>query len=669
MEIDLPTSWTFTVIVNIHRPVVFDIVLSIQKKFSELIATNAVKFVYSIQTALKEIVLLLTIVYSSSVLYSLPSQFELLELWNQLYLTFLSIFQISGRTDPGKFHEMYMERELDYLMKAFFSLTEKICRQHDQPCRIPGQIWKMYTSLIPSQSYLLLQSFHNVAGQTFEGDFTLNLADFSKIQSWIDTKTLCPASIRFVARLISRCQLDLQEDGPIYPLLRVQVYFLANLGELEDGKWVLFETICSSILNDERFSNLSASDLESIIKELPDKWFGEIEGILNIKSDNISSLSAVLHFLMKLVATTTVEQEEKHKLIVNYFMNILKKQVLPEFTKDPLIQQSRSFHEESLGLVVTDLLRLVEREWGDGSIAYLISELLFISNQISRSEKCHARIRGGFLAAIKATEIPLLYLDNVCTSASGPEQMALDCEACITRHLEKHPHGTSWKSIQETFLIPELDESIFIRHCISHSNIYSLFCYSLFRLDLAGNNDEKKVMVGEQIGVWIETLQLDASSTPNAQKVLLLLFRFFEILSLEMQSLSKLDHSRLLPHLQPIQEALFRFSNPPSPTLWSVLGFSNHQALSAELRLICRFFATFLATRTLEEEASRGKLENSFEEFLISPELKSVSPDIILLLKSNLCNVSLTLGQLHLVAFHIASLMFPDVSSLYNKIV
>jgi hypothetical protein len=104
-----------------------------------------------------------------------------------------------------------------------------------------------------------------------------------------------------------------------------------------------------------------------------------------------------------------------------------------------------------------------------------------------------------------------------------------------------------------------------------------------------------------------------------------MILQFLFLLDLELSSND--TSARLVAHLPSLQETLFKWSNAPTLTLWSALGFLKPSSMPAKLRLIFRFLATFIASRLLKEEnhEEKTKLRDSFDSFLGDSEFADCS--------------------------------------------
>lgn len=611
---------------TIDKESVHQIISSIHIELSELFLSNQVKFIHAIKANLKETTLLLQSLFSCNVLYAQASDFELYDLWGKLFLVFLPIFQIPSNSSvttatavPIKYHEILTGSEVEEVVNVFCSLSSKIAQQNGKPSALPGILWRMYACLIPTKSFLLLQAFHSKATAMHSLDFLLDIDHMRTIRGWIENDLLSVSSTRFLCDLVVSGTINLNSTGA-GDLLFLFLYFLSCLNDLDIATKKGLFSLCQKCLDSGDMDGVTGGDFAACLSNLPKKWF---EGIKTLAlTDSLLPLPSCLHILLKLIGRSLVDQPSKCNQLVDYFVHVLSLQVYSKFTRDALIVQSQSFAAEEIGNIAAEFLEMAEKEWSCVCVGYTTNAILSVFTKAPREDKVYARLSNGLLKAVSMSAAPLEFLQQICRSACSPEQMALFCEAAIANYINKTPHSSSWEQVNSVLKVPELEESTFIRHCISHCLVFTLYSHSVAKLKFAGSNLNMKLMIGEQVAVWTESLQLDASVS-NPPKVLLMLLQLFALLRMELDSLPNSDHSRLYAHLKPIQEVLFRWSNPPSVTLWSALGFSQQSTLSPDLRLICRFLASFIASRLVgvEHLAANSRLADSLNEFLaFSPE-------------------------------------------------
>jgi hypothetical protein len=133
----------------------------------------------------------------------------------------------------------------------------------------------------------------------------------------------------------------------------------------------------------------------------------------------------------------------------------------------------------------------------------------------------------------------------------------------------------------------------------------------MIRLQANSDDGELKVVIGEQIGVWIESLKWEAITLGQESKIVLILLLFSKLLLFEVSSAPPGSHSsRLEAHLPLIADSLFKWSEKQSSGLWATLGFGEASVLSPQVRLFCKFTSTFIASRLVEQTDAKKKTFN-----------------------------------------------------------
>ena len=662
-EGDFPQSWSFTIVTTVNQDSVLEIISAIQLELSELLIVNQVKFVHALKLNVLEIAHFFQCLFACNVLYANGSNFELHDLWGQLYLIFLSIFQQTNSNIGLKYHEICTNPEIEQYVNIFCSLTTKICLQNGKPAEVPSLLWRMYTQILPSKSYLLLHAFHSHASSIFCSDFLLNIDDCKTISLWISNDYLSTTSIRFLVDILNSCKLDFEEiKHSASDILLMFLFFFSHFNDIESEKRSKLFSVSLRYLNDGIFDELSASEFSISLSILPKKWFGEVKSLMSI--NDYDPLTCCIHYLLKLIGKSSLDKLIKCTVFVDYFSNVLSFQVYSEFTRDALIVQSRSFSPDELGFILSEFHEMSEKGWSSECVTYVYKASLTILAKAPREDKVYSRLSMGLINSISRSLLPLEFLDQICRSACSPEQMALFCESAIFNYIDKAPFTSSWDKILQVLKVPELEESTFIRHCISHCLVFTLYSHSSARLKAYASNFNMKFMIGEQIGVWIESLHLD-SSVSNPSKVVLMLLQFFSLMQLELNSLENVEHSRLFVHLKSIQEVLFRWSNPPSATLWSALGFSQQSSLPADFRLICRFLSSFIASRLIsaDHEVEYARLSDSLDAYFEQAEYSSFP--IVHEMKTIFRDRLRKMNQLGEIATSICLAIFPAIAKLF----
>ncbi|KAJ3302970.1 Ectopic P granules protein 5 [Kappamyces sp. JEL0829] len=646
----IPASWSFVIMVPLDYAIVVQLLSCVQTTFSGMFAENPVKFIHLIKTNLSTFMLLLNALLCCNVLYTTISHARFQETWNVVYLITLSVLQIEhGDTRPHRINEMYSNEDYRALLAMFVNSSGKIAKLHGKADQVPSLLWKLYVRIVPAQSYTMIEAFHT--------EFALSDAVFERVSHWIAAKTLSVASIHFIGSLFLQCTIDLSPRESGRNVVSVILHILSNITDFEAERKSLFVACCGIVLGDQRFSGISVSDWSELLQSIPDRWFDQLDSI-EFDEQRLTALPCLIHFLLRTFALSSEDQVQKQSLLTIYIGELLSKQSQPEIILDPLIVQSKSFADEQLGAIALQYLKLVESEWNGQSLIRALRTVVSVANQASKNGKPYSRLVAGLSDAIKATSHAISFLDELCHSATAPEQLARFCELCIERHTAIVRHKSCWTEAARHLAIPELDESIFIRSCLSHSLSYTLYTLSVARLDAASSRNAK-VTMGEQIGVWIESIQLENSASPV--KSIHLVLQFLRLLALELEELAEGGQSRIVAHLPAIQDTFFRWSTTSSLTLWSALGLSKPSALPVELRLFCKFLANFIASRLLgsEKESELSRLQEAFESFLASSEYAHFSK---VLLEMKRVFLAKDVGFVHLYhsASTISSMLFPD---------
>lgn len=329
---------------------------------------------------------------------------------------------------------------------------------------------------------------------------------------------------------------------------------------------------------------------QNLVNTIPRKWHSSISKFA-IEKENMSSFATVLSFLLTIIANG--EQKSNFKSYMELFCKIFEDQFVL-INDDPLESKNDAFSPTDLHIVISEFLGEVDKRLGGDGLLEALTSLIRVTNRLPQSTKTMELVHEGYLIAVKSTGYPLIFVNCACKEIASPERMSAVCEAGLTRYAFYSFNG--WKVAQNSLIVPELDESMFIRHCLSHCFAVSLFVHARKKLDSV-SSDEYLVIIGEQIGVWIESLNVEAASVMEC-KILLILYLFANLISNSVNNKNGDVSSRLNVHLVPIADTLFKWSEKHHvPSLWSALGYSSAKGLPANLRLICRYFSIFVASR------------------------------------------------------------------------
>lgn len=201
--------------------------------------------------------------------------------------------------------------------------------------------------------------------------------------------------------------------------------------------------------------------------------------------------------------------DHKQILFVSYLADLLRNQTNTSFLQDSLMVQSKSFDQSSIPIIISELFRYCE-SMSISSIEFACRKALLLLNDCLREHKVFSKLWDGLIDSINESKHPLVFLKQTCNSVESVEHMALLCEKSIDRSLNISTSGDEfWSPICNVLAVPELEASTFARYCSSHCLAYTLYAHGLQKLSKAGTQ-ESQFLIGEQIGVWIESLKVQA---------------------------------------------------------------------------------------------------------------------------------------------------------------
>jgi hypothetical protein len=282
-----------------------------------------------------------------------------------------------------------------------------------------------------------------------------------------------------------------------------------------------------------------------LVRGLPTEWEECVETTLLGPSSTFSSLAVCLTLLRELggieakengASTVTAQAlaapiQENMRTYVDYIRTLIEKQLKVDQFLHVLRLAPPCFAPDKLHVILIETLRIAELvtvnieshlqsnpgtpstssmlATRDQPLLYSIQCVISLLNSCPRESKHFPRLWDGLTGATNASSRALTYLNAACTSLSSVEHMALMVERCIALHFARYKDSQQWSMVEEVLHIPELEESAFIRHCLNHALAMTLYAHSRKRLGTCNNNVEMKVMMGEQLGVWIESLRVE----------------------------------------------------------------------------------------------------------------------------------------------------------------
>jgi hypothetical protein len=365
-------------------------------------------------------------------------------------------------------------------------------------------MWKIFWDLLAIRNERLVQSFISCSETIEWNGLAISGLEWSELEFRWRHNFISNPTLSFIAKVALEAKLDQTMPGlPSFLFLVSQMLVHLKELKLERPKFLHFAT--KDIYFHLEVGSISADQYFGIVSSLPTKWYEKIE---TLEPDPENILSNLVLFLYHMASSATSDVESKIHIFVGYVAGVLSQQTSEEFVRDPLVKHSQAFEESALSNIVLYLMQLIESKWASTGLHTSLPLVLQMFVNASRSLKYFNKIFQGLQEAIKQSSFPLVYLERCCRTSIPAEQLALICEKSIERAHHLDP-SLNWKSLHPLLHIPDTDESTFVRHCLSHCLVYTLYTHATARLDHFAERLELRIMIGEQIGIWIESLNLE----------------------------------------------------------------------------------------------------------------------------------------------------------------
>ncbi|KAI8909017.1 hypothetical protein EDD86DRAFT_247294 [Gorgonomyces haynaldii] len=530
---------------------------------------------------------LLTTIASCNVFFVPASELVIQELWCQL--TQVCAFLLEK-------HCSFSQE----IFQWFYSFCEEMCKFLKAEQEICNYIWQFY-SLLVTRKISELQPVETMISRVPWHQFKLNQAFFSQLFEWKQNGLLQDSKW---TQIVSICKSSTWSIDPqdFVTTERALVLILSLFQEIDHlyplltERYQTFLYFISCLREDMIPSRLPPALLRQLYQSLPSKWFGRAPVLSCGQDDECYPLPMCLTLVKMIRSASENVINDADVMYLSYVADLIGNQTNAELKRDLLSVTGCAFDESVLGTITNQLL-LEAEQMERSSLEFCLKRVFSLLNATSKKDPAGESIESGIIQTISRTVYPLVYLKQLCASLASSEQMAILSEMCIERFVRSHADPQCWKQAEQHLIVPELDETTFVRHCLSHCLSYTLYCQLLQKLSAAHGNQDLEIMIGEH-------------------KIIILLTLLFKILVQELQSLDMNDHhSRLKAHLPPIIDTLFRWSeDPASQSIWTTLGFGARSKLSPGFKVYCRFLATFLATRILGPDAT-DKQQRLMDEF------------------------------------------------------
>ncbi|KAI8901973.1 hypothetical protein BC833DRAFT_575226 [Globomyces pollinis-pini] len=615
-----PTTWSYTTVTSLSKQLILEIMAHITRTFTSQLVEDPDSYFQALSETFTHLLRFLTVMFSSNVLYLHKSEFNFFEVWNALLYVYLPLVGISNEKPIADGQTACSNHVYTEILKSFIFLTEKMCQLFDCKPQLAPCIWTFFDTILVGGTRELLDVFYVTSGHIHWKSFVLNDESLNDIHRWIQYKRIDVNCLKYLSTVILNAKLDFSGDFSGVQLIEILLYFTSNIEWIVDVKDRY--DLLQRCFEFGRKKGFTLQEVNAGIKSLPKHWNTQLKSIvLNI--EDVTCFPATIELLRVILAKLS---DSSTDILSKYLIDILGQQTV---IQNPLEIRQKAFLDTEVGKILCEILILAEDNCPNDMLL-IVQNAMSLINHSAKEDKVNRRLMMGLLSAIDKSQFPERYLSHACKFIASSEEMAIVCESSITRYLKLTSSTDIWGNIQEILHIPELEEATFIRHCLTHCLIYTLYVYSLQRLHSATGNSELKIMIGEQLGVWIESLKLESLKNGDDSKVVLLFLQFSDLLQFEYQSVVVERHSRLRAHLFPISDTLFKWSEAKGPmlSLWSALGFGTTSVLSKEFRFFCRTVGTFMATRLLTEDqtSEHTKLIEGIEQLYLLPEYSEFKP-------------------------------------------
>nr|KAJ3421393.1 hypothetical protein HK105_003672 [Polyrhizophydium stewartii] len=560
----------------------------------------------------------------------------------------------------------------------------KICAVFSRPHVLPEIVWSFYADLVDARvSAVLLEALQHLALQLSWEAFQPSTQMLERMNQWIEQGLLTSGTAAFFVDVVQRSSQRTwrADDRVLWRVVLDLVHRIDTIWQDDTERLVAFKTIDRAFISQREPRWVSSALYAELVEQVPLEWPRPASTTLFDEDAPAPALSMCLWTLQQLAGfddpRRLVARANLHAY-VGFVSRLIERQIKAEQLLPVLRVITPSFAPESLAGVVTETLQIAEvtatataasnRLEEAEPLLDTIQSVISLLNLCQRDSKLFPQLWDGLQQAVRATQNAMAFLSAGCRSMSSLEHMALMAESSIRWHMERRASPHEWDVVVDVLQVPDLEESAFVRHCLSHALVLTLHGLCRKRLSRGRGIADLKIMMGEQLGVWIESVRVEnVEQGQESSKILLLLLLFGELLSFELGALTLPEgHSRLRAHLPLISDALFRWSEDRSGRgIWATLGFGPQSRLPVEFRFVARFLAVFIALRLVDADAEeqRAKLMESFAKMRQGAEYQPLAGDAdeaARLLGDPACG----LAQLHGVVDLFARRLFPAWASL-----
>ncbi|KAI9209867.1 uncharacterized protein BJ171DRAFT_485419 [Polychytrium aggregatum] len=528
------------------------------------------------------------------------------------------------------------------VISFWIATTESICRRGKLHFPADVYLWRFFGALIESSVPAILT--HEFVEQLLRRAWTRFHFDDSVVMQasrWSASGKLTVEIQRLVSKMMQESIWIMGEQmsqvGPepnhlphFVPLALSLIKDSEDVYVCTSDREQFYSTMKARFLEDFDWrTGFDALKMGQVIALLSPSWGCALESSTSTTASALSMTLLVLRYMAGWRARTNdtdtfTDSHERLCLYVEYVMGLLTRQIQSEAQEVRIA----NFSDTQIAAIIVELAVLIEdghilcgSEAQGFAVSHFTAAVCRLLNDTHRGSSAFMQVWKGFIMAGKQTYHANIMISVSCHHLASAEHLSLFVESSIERHLSLYGSSHEWDTIMAALVVPEIDEDLFVRYCLSHALVLTLYAYALQKLKQCGDNIDLKIIIGEQIGNWIAAIKMEAVDDPAADgKMLLVVQLFVDILTLELSSMTVPEnHSRLRSQLVSVADVMLGWSEDrASQGLWATLGFGPKSRLSIEFRFFSKALSTFIATRLFRHDD--GDSVETFSE----PQLRMI---------------------------------------------
>ncbi|KAJ3228116.1 Ectopic P granules protein 5 [Chytriomyces hyalinus] len=569
--------------------------------------------VYGMDDArLHRLVDLEALLFCSKPLHSMLSEVQKLETVSHLRRSlnvFFGLMTMDGSKIGLKVWLHEDGAKVEIILQTFLRVASKTLRLLCMADGICLELWNIVSHLVSLNSPdYMISTIRKVIEPAPWNNLIISSSVAFEIWNWSESDCWSPHLQAFAGYILSTGVWS-----PIYEPRLLQVCFRifassGGLPENENNRVQMLNSLEAKVLGMVAGYQVDYRDLEAIFSALPGAWDENLTSIS--KTSQSSPLGRVLQ-LGRAVLKSNGSRVDDLKLLYSYIFELVRRQVCSHD------ESCQTFSVADLSAIIPEIFQQVYSAdpQSNAVLSHCIEQLYTTINSCSRESFTH--IWKGAMANLEQSSEPMVWLSRACTHISSLELMPILVEKAIEAQLIRMKH-MNWEPIVAVLVVPEFGQEAFVSNCLQHAHVFTLYAMAVQSFLKSKMTNASCTPIGEQVAIWISTLNTDALVSVNGnklkdEKLLFLLDIFSQLVSVakaqEHYSASVLHQkSRLYSTLPNVAEQVLRFGEPSNQGLWTTLGFGfSRSQLSAPMRVFCKGWSTFVAMRLYYEDEARNR--------------------------------------------------------------